>query len=90
MGYEIWRARTTGERYLVLVQFGTTLAAAGPLAPGDDPRRILEARANQHHNPSALLEMHARPEAFQRELVLNEMHRAVPAHGPAAGARADE
>jgi hypothetical protein len=61
LGSEIWRHCSIGEWFLVLVRDGRANVAAGPLTSADDPRRLLEARGNQAHNPSVLLNMRRVP-----------------------------
>jgi hypothetical protein len=50
--FEIWRHRASGERFLVVVRDGRVTVAAGPLPPGDDPRRVLETHGCQAHQPA--------------------------------------
>jgi len=76
--FEIWRHRGSGERFLVVVRDGMVNVAAGPLAPGDDPRRVLETRGNQNHNPHALLHMRRVPGAYLREYTRNQRGQAIP------------
>ena len=78
MPFEIWRHHTSGERYLVVYRTGAVSVAAGPLAADDDPRRVLETHANQHHNPQALLDMRKTPEDYIREYTTDRQGRAVP------------
>ena len=65
--FEIWQHLPSGQRYLVVVRSGHVNIAAGPLAPEDDPRRVLETHGNQAHNPGALLDIHHHPDAYRRE-----------------------
>ena len=75
--FEIWRHRESGERYLVVVRDGTVNAAAGPLGDAHDPRRVLEAQANQHDNPWALLHMRHAPEDYEREYTTSWSGHAI-------------
>jgi hypothetical protein len=76
--FEIWRHRGSGERFLVVVRAGRVNVAAGPLPPGEDPRRVLETHGCQAHNPPALLHMRRVPQAYARECTTDERGRAVP------------
>jgi hypothetical protein len=76
--FEIWRHRTSGERFLVAVRDGRVNVAAGPLPPGKDPRRVLETHGCQAHNPLALLDIRRTPGAYAREYTTDRRGRAVP------------
>jgi hypothetical protein len=76
--FEIWRHRTNGQRFLVVVRDGQVTVAAGPLPPSDDPRRVLETHGTQAHNPLALLDMRRAPRAYVREYTTDKHGRAVP------------
>jgi hypothetical protein len=77
--FEIWRHRSTGERFLVVVREGRVNVAAGPLGADEDPRQVLETHSNQNHNPLALLDMQYTPEAYAREYTTTGPYgRAVP------------
>ena len=67
MGFEIWRHKDNGRRYLVVYRDGQALAAAGPIGDHEDPRQVLETHGNQRHNPGALLEMRRAPDRYVRE-----------------------
>ena len=79
MPFEIWCHIDSGERYLVVVRGGAATVAAGPLAPRDDPRRVLETHANQNHNAWALLDMRKAPQDYVREYTTGPDGRAVAA-----------
>ena len=76
--FEIWRHRTSGERFLVLVRDGRVNVAAGPLLAGDDPRFVLETHGNQAHNPKALLNMQRVPQDYVREYTTDTRGQVVP------------
>jgi hypothetical protein len=76
--FEIWRNTESGERYLVIVHDGRVLVAAGPLEAHEDARQVLERRANQHHNPWAVMDMQHRPTVYQREYTSDRRGRAIP------------
>ena len=65
--FEIWRHVDSGERFLVLFLAGLATAAAGPLQPHEDARRVLATRAHQVHNAGALLTMRRAPGEYMRE-----------------------
>jgi hypothetical protein len=46
---------------------GRSVRPLDPLQPYEDPRRVLEQRSNQEHNPQALLLMRRRRQDFVRE-----------------------
>lgn len=77
MPFEIWRHRTSGERYLVAVRDGQVSVAAGPLRPDQEPRDTLERHANQAHNPQALLHIRRVPHAYAREYTTDAHGRAI-------------
>ena len=75
--FEIWRHRSSGERFLVVVRDGQVNVAAGPLRADEDPREVLATHGNQDHNPLALLNMRNVPEAYVREYVANGPYGSV-------------
>ncbi len=75
--FEIWRHRTTGQRFSVAYHFGKVNAAAGPLHAWEGPARVLETHSNQAHNIGALLAMRAHPEDYDREYGLDKAGHAV-------------
>jgi hypothetical protein len=75
--YEIWRHLDGGARYLVLVRAGRATAAAGPLRPHEDPRRVLAERANRAPNPRALFHMRRAPGEYVREYARRRPGRVV-------------
>ena len=77
--FAIWRHRSSGERFLVVIGDGQVNVAAGPLLDGDDARQVLETQGNQAHNPLVLLDMRRVPQAYVREYTIDKRGQAVPA-----------
>ena len=75
--FEIWRHVDSGERFLVMVLAGLATAAAGPLQPHEDPRRVLATRAHQGHNARAMLTMRQAPGDYVREYASDRPGRVV-------------
>ncbi|HEY7068027.1 MAG TPA: hypothetical protein VII06_41635 [Chloroflexota bacterium] len=76
--FEIWRDTTSGARYLVALHDTQVIAVAGPLAPREDPARVLALHSNQNHDPWALLDIQKYPDRYRREYTTNRDGRVVP------------